>query len=63
MPESTEAAALWRAKAEETRAFAEKLTDRQARLALLKIAESYEHLAIVAERAAAATKLNDWPSQ
>jgi hypothetical protein len=59
MPQGTEATALWRAKAEEARTLAEQATDPQVRLAMLKIAESYEHLAAIAERSAAATKLVD----
>jgi hypothetical protein len=54
---SEESAATWRAKAVEARACAAQLTDPQVRSAMLKIAESYEHLAAIAERAATATKL------
>ena len=56
MPGSNHAAATWRARAEEVRAQAALMTDSQARSTMLKIAESYEHLAEIAERAASATK-------
>jgi hypothetical protein len=53
-----EDAAAWRAKAEQVRALAAEKRDPQLRAAMLKIAESYEHLAGILERAAAYTKLN-----
>jgi hypothetical protein len=56
MPLSSDTAIRWRAKAEEARAIAAAMTDRQARLTMLKIAEGYEHLAGIAERAAAISK-------
>jgi hypothetical protein len=52
MPSSTEAGAHWRTKAAEARALAERMTDPQARASMMKIAESYDHLAEIAERAA-----------
>ena len=58
MPQDMEeAAALWQAKAKEARALAKELTDPQVRVTMLRIAESYEHLAEIAERAAAALKM------
>jgi hypothetical protein len=56
MPSPTGASAIWRAKAKEVRAHADQMTDPQARSTMLKIAESYEHLADIAERAATGTK-------
>ena len=56
MPQSNDAGALWRLRAEEARAHAQQITDPQVRSALLKIAESYEHRAAVAERGAVAAK-------
>jgi len=50
MPQSVEAIACWRAQAEEARARVAQTTDPQIRTALLRIAESYEHLAAIAER-------------
>jgi hypothetical protein len=41
MPSGKEAAAVWRAKAEEARANAAQATERQARATFLKIAEAY----------------------
>jgi hypothetical protein len=57
MPRSIEDAAAWRAKATESRAHAAGTRDPQPRSSLLKIAESYEHLAAIVEKAAADTKL------
>jgi hypothetical protein len=60
MPQRTNAAALWLAKADEARALAERTQDPQIRSSMLRIAESWEHLASIAERAAYATKpIND----
>jgi hypothetical protein len=56
MPTSTEPPSIWRAKAEEARAHAARMTDQHARLTMLKIAESYEHLADIVEKAVAATR-------
>jgi hypothetical protein len=39
----------WRDRAEEARAVAVWMSDEQARLAMLKIAEGYDHLAELAE--------------
>jgi heme-degrading monooxygenase HmoA len=50
--------AAWRAKANEARAHAAGTTDPQIRSAMLKIAESYEHLAAIAERTAADATLS-----
>jgi hypothetical protein len=52
MPDGTDAVALWRAKAAEARNHAQQVTDHQVRSALLRTAESYEHLAAIAERSA-----------
>ncbi|HWE19989.1 MAG TPA: hypothetical protein VG758_22875 [Hyphomicrobiaceae bacterium] len=59
MPSGKEAAAVWRAKAEEARANAAQATERQARATFLKIAEAYDHLADIAERAAGAKPNSD----
>jgi hypothetical protein len=40
----------WRARADEARAMAEKITDPQAKAAMLEIARNYEHIAERAER-------------
>ena len=57
MPRSDDdAAALWRAKAQDARGQAARMIDSQARSTMLKIAQSYEHLAEIAERAAAARR-------
>src|SRR5262245_39633415 len=58
MPRSMEDAAVWRAKADEARAHAAKTTDPQIRSAMLKIAQSYEHLAAIVERTAADATLS-----
>jgi hypothetical protein len=39
----------WRARADEARAMAEKITDAKAKLAMLEIAKNYEHIAERAE--------------
>jgi hypothetical protein len=52
MPWGTDDGRHWRDKAVEARAQAAQMTDPQARSTMLKIAESYEHLAGIAERAA-----------
>jgi hypothetical protein len=57
MPPGKDAAAYWRAKAEEARANAALATDRDAVATFLKIAESYDHLADIAERAAASSTM------
>jgi len=51
MPPSTDAAAVWRAKAGDARAQAEQMKDPQARSTMFKIAEGYEHIAEISERA------------
>ena len=40
----------WRARADEARAMAEKITDPHAKAAMLEIARNYEHIAERAER-------------
>jgi hypothetical protein len=57
MPPGKDAIAHWRAKAEEARNYAALATDSDAVATFLKIAESCDHLADVAERAAAASKM------
>jgi hypothetical protein len=56
VPQPTKDVVLLRAKAEEARARAAEATDAQARSAFLTIADSYEHLASIAARAAAFSK-------
>jgi hypothetical protein len=50
MPFVEEPPSKWLDKAEEARAVAEQLSDRQARDRMLKIAEAYDHLAQFAEK-------------
>jgi hypothetical protein len=48
-PEATDAVARWRVLAEEARTAADQMTDPEARVILLTIAQGYEHLAQRAE--------------
>jgi hypothetical protein len=57
MPSTADDAALWREKAREALAQAERMTDPQTCTALLKIAEGYEHLVRIGKRAAAVAKV------
>jgi hypothetical protein len=47
--EAPDAVARWRGLAEEARTVADQMTDREAKVILLTIAQGYEHLAQRAE--------------
>ena len=48
-PEAPDPVARWRGLAEEARTAADQMTDREAKVILLTIAQRYEHLAQRAE--------------
>jgi hypothetical protein len=57
----SDAAHRWRAKALEAFAVAREMSDPQAKAVMVKIANGYEHLALLTARGPPKGEQSDWP--